>query len=304
MFRSYALDLKEIYPLIKDQSAESLYEPFDAEGVSDTLNNMLNAKAPFLNAKALCDLFFPPVECPVFLSHSGKDKDNVRRFARWLNEKFEINAFIDSDLWGCIDVLQKKLDCSCRIDPVTRKHLVNPGNSHRATYDYNERNYSTAHVHMMLSHALTQMIHSSECFIFLRTSKSISHHDAITGTFSSWIFHELATVDTIKVNRSRDSLPSDESLAQENFSALMECVGSRQEIFYPVPLNRPYRLKKGELERWASQDFDFDNDIGSFDDPLSWFWDGFDYNDPLPTKKWERALNWLYINCSSKGGDD
>lgn len=304
MFRSYALDLNEIYPLIKDQSADSLYSSFDVESVSDTLNNMLNAKAPFLNAKDLCNLFFPSVECPVFLSHSGKDKEKVRQFAQWLNEKFEINAFIDSDLWGCIDTLQRKLDRPYQIDPVTRKRVVNPGNSRRATYDYTERNYSTAHVHMMLSHALTQMIHSSECFIFLRTSKSISHHDALIGTFSPWIFHELATVDTIKVNRSRNSLPTDDSLAQENFSVLTECVGSRREIFYPVPLNRPYRLTKDELEEWASQIVDFDNDSDSFDDPFSLFFDDFGYDDSLPTKKWERALNWLYENCSSKEEDD
>ncbi len=304
MFRSYALDLNEIYPLIEEQSVDSLYPPFDIDAVSDTLNKMLNAEVPFLNAKELCNLFFPSVECPVFLSHSGKDKDNVRRFARWLNEKFEINAFIDSDLWGCINVLQRKLDRPYQIDPVTRERVANPGNSRRATYDYNERNYSTAHVHMMLSHALTQMIHSSECFIFLRTSKSISHHDTLTGTFSPWIFHELATVDTIKVNRSRDSLPSDESLAQENFSALMECVGGRQEIFYPVPLNRPYRLSKDELEMWASQDFDFDDDCGYFDDSFSLFRYDSNYAPSLPTKKWEYALNWLYENCSSKEEDD
>ena len=245
-------------------------------------------------------MFFPSVECPVFLSHSGKDKKEVRQFAQWLNEKFEIDTFIDSDLWGCIDVLQKRLDRPYQIDPKTRQRVTNSEKYHTATYDYTERNYSTAHVHMMLSHALTQMIHSSECFIFLRTSKSISHQDSVRGTFSPWVFHELATVDTIKVNRSRDSLPQDDLLAQENFSVLTECVGGRKEIFYPVPLIRPYRLSKDELEMWASQSFDSD-DSGCFNDPLSLFRYDSNHDLSLPTKKWERALNWLYENCSSKG---
>lgn len=108
MFRAYVLDLENIAPLIKNESSLSIYDDVKTSKIIETLENILSAKKAFLNAKELCDLFFPSAECPVFLSHSGQNKLNVRKFAQWLKRNFELNAFIDSDLWGCIADLQKK----------------------------------------------------------------------------------------------------------------------------------------------------------------------------------------------------
>jgi len=41
-------------------------------------------------------------------------------------------------------------------------------------YDYELRNYTTSHVHMMLSTALTEMIDNTECIMFYNTSLSVS----------------------------------------------------------------------------------------------------------------------------------
>ena len=97
MFRAYALDLEEIGSLIENESSSSIYDDVKTSKIVKTLEDVLSAKKDFLNAKDLCDLFFPSVECPVFLSHSGQKKRNVRKFAQWLKKNFEINAFIDSD---------------------------------------------------------------------------------------------------------------------------------------------------------------------------------------------------------------
>ena len=45
------------------------------------------------------------------------------------------------------------------------------------TYDYNLRNYTTSHVHMMLSTALTEMIDKTECIMFYNTPNSVSLAD-------------------------------------------------------------------------------------------------------------------------------
>lgn len=66
------------------------------------------------------------------------------------------------------------------------------------------RNYTTSHVHSMLSSALAEMIDSSECLIFFNTPNSIYLNDEIKSktngqsTFSPWIYHELSISGMIR----------------------------------------------------------------------------------------------------------
>lgn len=86
----------------------------------------------------------------VFLSHSHNDKQLAIALAGFLKDKLGLNAFIDSCLWGYSNDLLKEIDQRyCR---------------HRngVSFDYNKRNYSTSHVHMMLSIALSRMIDNCE----------------------------------------------------------------------------------------------------------------------------------------------
>lgn len=282
MFRAYVLDLENIAPLIKNESSLSIYDDVKTSKIIETLENILSAKKAFLNAKELCDLFFPSAECPVFLSHSGQNKLNVRKFAQWLKRNFELNAFIDSDLWGCIADLQKKIDAKFSKDEYGK-------------YDYKKINYSTAHVHMMLSHALTQMIDYSECFIFLKSSESISIQDTQKGTFSPWIFHELATVDTIRENRNRKSLPQE--IAKVHAGMFSKRCDESLKIFYPIPYKRPISLVKDDLENWQS------NFMNPYSDRLKrimkcagMLCEGYGEEMAIAKTKWEKALNWLYKN--------
>lgn len=287
MFRAYALDLEKIEPLIKNESSLSIYDDVKTSKIIETLEDILSAKKEFLKADDLRNLFFPSAECPVFLSHSGQNKQNVRKFAQWLKKNFEINAFIDSDLWGCIADLQRKIDAK-----------YSKGDNGK--YDYEKRNYSTAHVHMMLSHALTQMIDYSECFIFLKSSESISIQDTQKGTFSPWIFHELATVDTIRENRNRKSLPKD-LMKHESFSKAIGGTENEIKIFYPVPCNLLISLSKRDLENWQS------NFMNPYSDRLKRImkYAGTLCEDngdeiTIAKTKWEKALNWLYKNYQKR----
>ena len=304
MFRAYAIDLNEISPLIKNEPAQSIYNKVKTENIKETLKNILTAESPFLDSEKICNLFFPAQNCPVFLSHSGQNKEEVEQFAQWLKRHFEINAFVDSDLWGCIKDLQKSLDHDfCRIDPETHEHIDKntKQNGKRTTYSYSDRNTSTAHVHMMLCHALTQMIDSAECFIFLKSSKSYTLENGKDGTFSPWIFHELATVDTIRENRCRETMPPDTAL--ESYSGIYECVGGMPKVFYPIALKRPFLLKKADLIRWSSHNFETDEN-GSLTQTILAHFNQIKINDRTkqPTQKWEKALNWLYQKCHSKRG--
>lgn len=304
MFRAYAVDLNDIRPLIKDESATSIYDEVKTNKIKATLKKILTAESPFLDSEKICNLFFPAQSCPVFLSHSGQNKEEVDQFAQWLKEHFEINSFIDSDLWGCIKDLQLSLDHDfCRIDPVTRKHIDKNTKQpdKRTTYSYSDRNISTAHVHMILCHALTQMIDSAECFIFLKSSESYALENGKDGTFSPWIFHKLATVDTIRENRCRETMPPDTAL--ESYSGIYECIGGMPKVFYPIALKRPFLLKKADLIRWSSHNFETDEN-GSLTQTILAHFNQIKLNDRTkqPTQKWEKALNWLYQNCHNKRG--
>ena len=97
----------------------------------------------------------------IFISHSHQDITKVKAFAGWLYDEFKLTAFIDSCVWGyCNDLLQQIDDEYCK-------------KKDGKTYDYNLRNYTTSHVHMMLATALTEMIDNTECIMFYNTPNSV-----------------------------------------------------------------------------------------------------------------------------------
>ncbi|QSO50825.1 hypothetical protein JZ785_18280 [Alicyclobacillus curvatus] len=140
-----------------------------------------------LDGSEMQENWFPQLNCDVFISHSHKDEKRAVGLAGWLNHAFDLTTFIDSSVWGYADDLLRRLDDEfCQIEG-------------RSTYSYELRNYSTSHVHMMLSTALTMMIDKSECVIFLNSPNSISSSDVIGNqTRSPWIYHEIAMTQLIR----------------------------------------------------------------------------------------------------------
>ena len=151
--------------------------------------------------------WFQMEEVDVFISHSHRDVNKVQAFAGWLYDEFGLTAFIDSCVWGYCDELLKQID-----DMYCKK-------KEDKTYNYNLRNYTTSHVHIMLSTALTEMIDKTECIMFYNTPNSISLGDDISVlqkekkkvTLSPWIYHELAMTSFIrksKPNRENNLIKS------------------------------------------------------------------------------------------------
>ncbi|MYV06424.1 MULTISPECIES: TIR domain-containing protein [Furfurilactobacillus] len=139
-----------------------------------------------IDAEKLVQQWFPVSEYDVFLSHSHLDKGSAVRFAVWLHEYLGLRVFVDSTVWGYSDELLRKLD---------DKYCYQKSSQ---TYSYEERNETTAHVHLMLAMALQEMIDKSECFVFLKSDNSLPLSiQQESQTKSPWIFEELKTTSII-----------------------------------------------------------------------------------------------------------
>ncbi len=186
-----------------------------------------------IDGTSLQNAWFPhnQIKFDVFLSHSHADKELAIQVSGWLNVQFGINTFIDSCLWGYANNLLKEID---------EEHCkkITTGN-----YDYEKRNYSTSHVHMMLSIALSKVIDNTECVMFLNTPNSVSWiKEFDVTTISPWIYHELAMTTMIK----RTPL-------EQYREALFENVEKKMKITYDVTeyLKELIDLDINDLNNWC-----------------------------------------------------
>lgn len=134
--------------------------------------------------------WFPEINADIFLSHSHKDKEIALELAGFLYYEFVLSTFIDSYAWGYSNDLLKCID--------NKYCLKNNGE-----YDYDLRNISTSHVHMMLAVALEKMMDKSECVFFLNTENSTNKKITDTvrfheTTFSPWIYFELSQLGHLR----------------------------------------------------------------------------------------------------------
>ena len=166
------------------------YDDFNAK-VKRSLKNFIydNGK---IDGTSLKEHWFNIVDADVFISHSHQDIGKVKAFAGWLKYNFNLTCFIDSCVWGYCDELLKQIDdAKCK-------------NSNSSTYSYELRNYTTSHVHMMLSTALTEMMDNTECVIFFNTPNSINMAEELgkvekkEKTVSPWIYHELSMTTLLR----------------------------------------------------------------------------------------------------------
>ena len=115
------------------------------------------------------------------------------------------------------------------------------------TYSYDNRNVTTAHVHMILSHALTKMIDNAECFIYLNTSNSTTRREGDSiETLSPWLCRELAMVNIIE-----EKPPV---LVMENFTC--DSADNRSygpTLRYSVETKRLKELSLSQVKQWQDR---------------------------------------------------
>lgn len=166
------------------------------------------------NANWIMDNWFRNYDADIFMSHSHGDEELARKVSAIFNE-MGLRVFIDSDVWGYSDKMLRKIDnmhCGLKFRE----------DGTVETYDYNKRNKTTSHVHILLTHALMRMITQTECFIFLETgNSSFRSTKKELDTYSPWLFHELAFANVVeqqKLSRKRYCCPEkvamDESVTE------------------------------------------------------------------------------------------
>lgn len=191
-----------------------------------------------LIASQIIENWFPPVKANVFLSHSHKDDDMVIGLSGYLFQKFQITSFIDSCIWGYSDDLLSLID---------KEYCYRPSTN---TYDYDKRNRSTSHVHMMLTIALTKMIHNCECIIFIDTPNSISPKEYIKGgrtADSPWIYSEISMTSLVR----RRSPIAHRGVVAKSARAVDSLTESFQ-INYDVDLSHLTPLTSEFFTRWTT----------------------------------------------------
>lgn len=196
-----------------------------------------------LDAEKIIKDWFPTIKADIFISHSHTDEKLAIRFAAWLFENFGLIAFIDSSVWGYSSDLLKKIDQKYCYRKETK------------TYDYDKRNVTTSHVHMMLSTALNNMIDNTECLFFINTPNSISLSNEINNehkfTYSPWLYSELTTASIVEKKNPR--LESDSQLITEDIRSIIKHYSSQEDlkIKYALNLSELTYLQKDDLKRWA-----------------------------------------------------
>ncbi|HEX4053865.1 MAG TPA: hypothetical protein VHX86_06340 [Tepidisphaeraceae bacterium] len=166
--------------------------------VQRTLATIATNKAVLDGAK-IQESWFPQVTADVFLSHSHSNEDLILMLAGWLDDRFGLKSFVDSAIWGYAGTLLRTIDdkyCWQR---------------ESETYNYQLRNKSTSHVHMMLTTALGMMIHKTECLLFVNTPEAIATSEVVAGpqTYSPWIYAELTMagiVEEVEPDRLNEKL--------------------------------------------------------------------------------------------------
>lgn len=220
---------------------KSIYSKHEKE-VQECLSTYITEDG-VINGTDLKDHWFSISKKDIFISHSHRDINKVKAFAGWLHNTFGLEAFIDSCSWGYCDDLLNKIDKRYCYNPKTR------------TYDYTLRNYTTSHVHMMLSTALAEMIDNTECIIFFNTPNSINLSEELDNvekkqsTISPWIYHELSASTMMQIKPpNRRSFILEHCESRYSYSA-----SSKLTISYDVSkqIKNMVDLSDSMLTSWA-----------------------------------------------------
>ena len=204
-----------------------------------------------VEADQLNDGFFPTHfrnKYQVFISHSHKDIELVKRFVNVLKRKFDVRCFVDSMVW------ENMKDLLLAIDEKYCK------NKKTGNYFYQNRNLSTAHVHAMLSIALLEMIEQCECCIFIQSDNStipslklrgIEHRDK---TFSPWIYEEINFMNTLEPHQSQRLLRFFSTLNENEQREINSYINPPVPIVHGLNLDKFKEISLGNIPRDFSED--------------------------------------------------
>ena len=148
-----------------------------------------------IEGDTLKDTYFPSAlfegsNYDVFISHSHNNEEEAHLLAAWLKKYKNLSCFVDSFAWGSADQLLKEID---------DKYCYR---KHSKTYDYNKRNFTTSHVHAILSMALLETILRSKFCVFIESSESVPLNSGLKKkTLSPWWYEEIKYMQLLQPQR-------------------------------------------------------------------------------------------------------
>lgn len=191
-----------------------------------------------INGFELEDDWFGEIDSHIFISHSHKDEKLAIALAGYLFKNHGIKSFVDSCVWGYSNDLLKQID---------NKYCKNDNSN---TYNYDIRNFSTSHVHMMLSAALNKMIEKSEILFLINSPNSIETSDILNETYSPWIYSEILISKLIEKKIPLRHLYEGLEGRIKTFSKA-EKLNESLKIKYKLDLDHLIDLSEQEIINWG-----------------------------------------------------
>ena len=185
MYKAFRTNTDEISKL------ESYVESTDIDKLKSLQKDFKQEIRPFIlpkdgviNGETLKDTYFPTSKngkpYDIFISHSHNNQKEAEILAAWLTKYKGLSCFVDSFVWGSADELLKEID-----NKYCKDYRKN-------TYDYTKRNFTTSHVHAILSMSLLEIINESSYCIFIESSESLNLEClGKKKTFSPWLYEEI-----------------------------------------------------------------------------------------------------------------
>lgn len=224
----YFNEFLSVGELIKDNQAKRM----------DDLLSLVTDETGIICAEELMEYWFPIEQNDVFISYSHNDQEAAIKLAGFLKQELKLNVFLDSLVWGSADKLLREIDDT---------YCIKPNN----TYDYQKRNFSTSHVHSMLSTSILNAMDKSEIVIFLNSSNSTyTIKEGFTNkkhTLSPWIYQELVYVTTI------NKLPDRYIMHSINESTRSYYTRNELNIAYPITKGKLTSLTSMDLLNWKNK---------------------------------------------------
>lgn len=208
--------------------------------VNQELENMVLKGTDIPDGVAIQNDWFPEINADIFISHSHSDRDLANGIAGWINQKFGLRCFIDSNVWGHADKLLKTVN-----DEHSDRHTGEHGEN---VYSYRLCNEAANHVNAMLTIALQKMIDRCECILFLNTNQSILPYEKPEddATYSPWIYSEIVCTQLI---RHKELKEYRKEIFHEDQRVLFEASEGFRPA-YSVSLDHLMPLDIGNLMKW------------------------------------------------------
>lgn len=162
----------------------------DINRFNSRLKDLINRKT--INGSQLQEYCFPNVEADIFISHLHKDRDLANALAGWINEKFGLKVFVDSNVWGYSDELLDEINSQYSNKRTNGRNIY--------LYDHKSCCKASEHVNTMLCVALHKMIDKVECVILLNTDNSVQvfGEECFDSTYSPWIYSEIMCTQIVR----------------------------------------------------------------------------------------------------------